>query len=189
MTRLDTIEQTLIRFFVHPLINDETINFTAHLKGAKKVLLLGLSGKTFKAHRSEIKAFTHLFPHASHTILISDDDRRRTKGKKVRNEKNTSIVSIALKQPHLWHLIRSESLKKLTDMPYDVLLDLNPNFCALGSYLCRTLHPPVRIGFMKPNGHRFYNVEYNGDPGALFVNRLEGLYRFIDSLLSSSDHQ
>ncbi len=189
MTKLDTIEQTLIRFFIHPLIKDETVNFKAHLKDAKQVLLLGFSGKTFKAHRSIIKAFTLLFPKASRTILISDDDERSTKGKKVKKEQNVSIVTMELKRPHLWYLMRSELLKKMRDESYDVLLDLNPNFSSLGAYLCRTLHPPVRIGFMKPTGHRFYNVEYNGDPGGSFPDRLEGLFLFIDYLLSSSAHK
>jgi len=179
----ETIDQGLIRFFIHPFFQNKPIDFRTFLKSATRVLISCPAGEEMDSGGAMFGEYTKLFPRKDVRFLCPDVNHSSSK----KSDLNTWIMnSVALPdipKMSLWSFRRSKSLAQFHEQRFDVLIDLDPDFNLLNVYLCRFIQPPVRVGFSKPFGHRYYNIQYNGSDTSYAAN-LEGLFNFLLSLVS-----
>ena len=184
MTFQETISQHLIRLFVHPISRNRPINFNTHLKKATRILIACPSSEKVTSHSKTISDFTHLFPRENLVVLFPDLESYSPEKHTIQLLIDHPLTFPNLKKQNLYHLLRAQSLKQLAEQPFDVLLDLDPDFSLLNAYLCRLLRPPLRISLSKPYSNAFYNLQYNGKANAPYAKRLERLLQFLKSLPS-----
>lgn len=179
MTLQETIFQGPIRFFMHPFSRNRPIDFKTHLKKTNRVLISCPPGKEHVSCSKAIAHITSLFPGEGLVVLYPDHEEIKT-----HPSPNNAIHFMNISEKYLWNIIRSRALKQLAQHRFDVLLDMDPEFSLLNIYLCRLLRPPVRICFPKPYSEHYYNLQYNGKPNTPYPQKLEGLFQFLQSLLS-----
>ena len=179
----ETIDQGLIRFFIHPFFQNKPIDFRTFLRSATRVLISCPAGGEMGSCGGVVGKYTTLFPRKDVRFLCPDVNHPSSK----KSDRNTGIMnSVSLPDIHkmsLWNFRRSKSLEQLHEQRFDVLIDLDPDFNLLNVYLCRFIQPPVRVGFSKPFGHHYYNIQYNGSDESYAAN-LEGLFNFLHALVS-----
>jgi hypothetical protein len=180
---ISNLEQLLIRLFIRPFSNNDTVDFKETLRNAKHVLIVWPCGEELRSNQVVIESFSRLFPHASCITVHRDCGTNNRTTEDVGKFIKPSMISFANKNVHLWSIIRSEHFKELRERHFDVLIDVDPVFNLLSAYLCRVLNPRIRIGFSKPYSLKFYNLLYNGMLSSEYSKRLHGLHRFIKSFL------
>jgi hypothetical protein len=179
MTLQETVFQGLIRFFFHPFPRNRSIDFKTQLKKTNRVLISCPPGKEHVSFSKAITDIVSLFPKEGLVVLTPDRE-----GIKTHPSPNNAIHSMYISEKNPWNIIRSPALKQLAQHRFDVLLDMDPEFSLLNIYLCRLLRPPVRICFPKPYSEHYYNLQYNGKPNTPYPQKIEGLFQFLQSLLS-----
>jgi hypothetical protein len=184
MTVQQTISERIIQYFVHPISKDHPIHFRDHLKKATRILIVCPSDGKITAHSKTISEIIRLFPQQDLVVLVPGSDVNSAEMEKIQLLIDHAIITSNLEKHSLWSLLTSKSLKQLNHHRFEVLLDLNPEFSLLNIYLCRLLHPPVRIAFSKPHSSRYYNVCYNGKPSTSYNKKFERFSAFLKSLLS-----
>ena len=184
MTLQEIISRGLMRFFVPPISRNQTVDFKTHLKEAARVLISCPDGKEIFCCSATVAKFANLFPREGLIILCPNVEKYSIEKYKLQQLLNSPIHFPDVTKHSLWSIFKSRTLKQLEQNHFDLLLDLNPHFSLLNLYLCRLLRPPLRIGFAKPHSKRLYNLQYNGKPGTSYGNKLEGLLRLLQSLLS-----
>ena len=190
----DIVEQGIIRFFVYPFHRNEPVDFKTCLKKATHVLISCPAGKGAPSYSTTIKKLTKLFSKKKLILLYPDVEKYSPEKFKIQHVlkypvcfNDTSSPAIFfpdISKQNLWNLLRSNSMKQFKKQRFDVLLDLDPKFSLINIYLCRLLHPSIRVSFSKPYSKYFYNIQYNGNPDTQYPDRLQGLYRFLRTLLS-----
>ena len=179
----ETIDQGLIRFFIHPFFRNKPIDFRTFLKRATRVLISCPAEEEMDSGGAMIGKYTKLFPRKDVRFLCPDVNNSGSKMSHLKTVMRNSIALPDIPKMSLWSFRRSKSLEQLHEQRFDVLIDLDPDFNLLNVYLCRFIRPSVRVGFSKPFGHRYYNIQYNGSDTSYAVN-LEGLFNFLLSLVS-----
>ena len=135
-------------------------------------------------HAPTLLKFIKLFPRQNVTVLHPGLKKYNPEQNKIQLALHHPVISPNIPKQNLWSILRSKSLKELTQQKFDVLLDLDPDFSLLNIYLCLRLHPPIRISFSKSKINWIYNFQYNEKPGTPYNDKLTGLLQFLQNLIS-----
>jgi ADP-heptose:LPS heptosyltransferase len=69
-----------------------------------------------------------------------------------------------------WFIPRKALIRRTVGTPFDLVVDLNVGLTVTSAFLCRRSEAPIRLGFVKDHGDRFYNVQVqprDAVPGSL----------------------
>jgi len=73
----------------------------------------------------------------------------------------------------------NEFVKKIKELKYENMIDLNINFSRFSSFLLRACHPKVRMGFNYDNSKKYYNVILDTN----YQRDLEGTFNMIQQFI------
>ena len=184
MTIKCRFEEALLRIFINPHFKNETVDFKARFKDAKRLLISYPPGLEFNECRPMLDVFTELFPRQNLTILHFDEKKYSPQKTHIHRQLYPYLTLPDIPRHSLRSFAKSKSLKTLRQITFDVLFDLDPNFNLLNAYLCRTLKPPLRMGFKKSCSSRYYNIEYNVETNTSYSSKLQGLINMVQSMIS-----
>jgi hypothetical protein len=184
MTIISRFEEVLIRIFINPHFEDETIDFKSRFKKAKRILISYPPGREFEDCRPMLDVFTKLFPKQNLTILHFDVKKYNPQRAHIHRQLYPYLTLPDIPRQSLMSFAKSKSLKTLRQLTFDILFDLDPNFNLLNAYLCRMLKPPIRVGFKKACSSSYYNIEYNVETDSSYSSKLQGLINMLQSMIS-----
>ena len=173
MTVQDKLSQAIIYLFLNPFRRHNPVDFQDVLNKADTVLISCPVIKESPITSEIIHRYMTLFSAKTCTLICPD-----TTGNALHGPIDSALLLDFSKQT-LWHVLRSEVLKKLSETNWDVLLDLDTEFNILNAYLSRKLQPILSIGFQKPYSQKFLNLEYNSQSTDPYNKKLDGLFRFL----------
>ena len=184
MTFQEKTSIALIRLFVRPALRNHSVSFRTELRKAKRVLVCCPQDENLFSKRSPIAELVRLFPRDELVLLGPDLPADRS-----RNPAGSIIDHPPMAFPDLpnhrfWAMRRSRSLASFSNNSFDLLIDLDPEPNLLHFYLCRVLKSSIRIGFEKPYGSVFYNVQYNTRSSTTRETLLKNLVRFLQNVRS-----
>lgn len=180
----EVIARGMIGLFVRPMAGDAPVNFKAGLKKARRVLISCPPGEEIFSNSKVVTDLTSLFPKEGLVVIQPGHEAYSLENYGIQCLLNHPVAFVGVPKQSDWRLFRSRTLRRLSEHRFDVLVDLDPDFSLLNAFLCRLLHPPIRMSFSKNFSRRFYNLEYTGKPGAPYTERLDGFFRFLRSLVS-----
>ena len=178
MTLKQYIQQTIVSLWIRPFAKEKPLEFRTALKQAGRILVLLPPADRVLLGKA-LDQIASLFPGRDITALhpgLEDTASRKSVA--------LPIHYLNLKKESIRALSKSAALGKLVKRRFDLFLDLNPAYSLLGIYLCRRARAPVRIGFEKPQSHRFYNFVYESTCNGRYADALSGLTQFLGSLVS-----
>lgn len=169
-------------------------------KIAEKVVDKQLSTQHFERH-----TFTDFFNRAfTFFIVMPDDDKDFTYSLSVLNflsdYKKTAVVmtkdfkvsllpqkfraravEYSLRDINKWKLPSKRFADKLSEMQFNVSIDLNRQENLFYSYSSNLVQAPLKIGFAKPDSDKFYNLQiinHEDNPEISYKNLLNCLKMF-----------
>ena len=171
-------------------------------KIAGKVIRKHLKDQSFEPH-----TFTAFFKSSySFFITMPEDDRDFTYSLSVlnflaENKKSAMILSRDFKVSLLpqkfkaraieysekditkWKLPARKLIEKVSEMPYNALIDLNRKESLFHNYIANIVKAPLKIGFVKNDSDKFYNfqvINHEDNPEISYQNFLNCLKMFQD---------
>lgn len=177
-----SINELLIRLFVHPLHRDEPVDFKQAIRGAERVLV-AVPQQNPSHPGLNFDPLVQLFKKNAAVILERRDPAIKEKSSK-KAKSNSNILLRDIDKVNYWQLRSSEDLRNLDNEKYDILIDLDPAVNLLHLYVCRLLGSPVRISFSKEGAEQYYNLVYNGGRDKPLQDRIDGLTTFLQSLVA-----
>lgn len=180
MTSSDSISQKLINFFTHSFSQNQPVNFRQLMHNPVSVLILFPSIIKLDWCK-DIRKFTTLFPQSRIVLFHPGIEKKSSERDQIELLFDLPITFLESPRHDLYHLIKSDTLREIRQLHFDILIDLNPDFCLLNVCLSRVLNPPIRIGFSKSKGNWAYNIQYNVEAEIPYLEKLKGLHQFMQS--------
>jgi hypothetical protein len=172
MTAGDSFGEKWIRFFIHPLKEGKPLSFKTQLSKSKSAVLACPPGDSVKTHREMILHMLALFNNRG--VIVCDD----TGGTAKSMGYPSTVRLLTVPKMSRWQLLRSGIFKEL-DGRFDAFIDLDPQYNLRHILLGRVSAAPLRIGFAKERSDIYYNLQYSGQPGEAYEQRLAGMHRFL----------
>jgi len=82
-----------------------------------------------------------------------------------------------------WKLPAKRLIEKVSEMPYNALIDLNRRNSLFHNYIANIVKAPLKIGFVKSDSDKFYNfqvINHGDNPEISYRNFLNCLKMFQD---------
>jgi hypothetical protein len=160
----------------HPIIFKKSFNFKHTLQASRNILITCPADNDISIFGKNFKTISSIFPDKALTILyLSPDNNEHI-------QTHHLITSLQIPNPNLRNIFKSKLLKQLLQCPFDVFIDLDPNFCLLNSIICWILHPQIRIGFNKYMSKHLFNFLYINQPNTSYKENIIKLYKLIQSI-------
>lgn len=173
----------MIRLLLRPHQRNKTVDFKNALREATRILIFCPTEQTTVSCADQIENLTRLFSGYEIVLLHTEAAGYSPETYRIQNLFDSLVTVSNIPKGNLWKTGRSKEIQQIIDKPFDIYMDLDPDFNLLSLYLCRRLQPAVRIGLTKPHSIHFYNLLYNGKGGTPYKERLEGLYKFLRAVL------
>jgi len=175
MSSENILAERLVFFLVHPLTREKPVEFNKQLLRSQRVLISLPGVLDASARKSVAEAFADLFPEKKITLI------EETSGN---DAGSSSILPVVIRREErtfrqLW---KSPAVGRIKDEGTDVFIDLYSDFSLLGIYICRLLHPAVRITFPKPFSRRYYNLEYCSKQKDDMEKKIRNLINFLSGV-------
>jgi hypothetical protein len=175
----DFIQQQLTLLFVRPFSKEKPIEYKTVLRKASRILILFPQTKSPFLDKT-LSYVKTVFPKARFTLLNTGNEA-------LQSQKHPDVAMQWLFFPKqtYWTLSRSAPLSQLTRKHFDLFLDLETRYNLFGSYLCRSIDAPIRIGIGKSKDDKYYNFLYNGKADTDDIQKMNGLLHFLKSFVKS----
>lgn len=172
MTLREKLEIKWIQFTVHPSGKERAIPFKESIKNARRILMLLPSGILAADEKQNWKLFEELFSQKEIVGIFPGNANLGSN----ESSKMTSVF-LNMEKLSLSKYQKSDALSRVTQKPFDLLIDLTTQPNTLGPYLCRVSKAPLRICVGANPFKSFYNLEYNGTDW-------NGLSKFLKNLIA-----
>ncbi len=92
-------------------------------------------------------------------------------------------ISYSEKEITKWKLPTRHLIEKVSEMPFNVAIDLNRKDSLFHNYIANIVKAPLKIGFVKNDSDKFYNfqvINHGDNPEISYQNFLNCLKMFQD---------
>lgn len=128
-------------------------SFTEFFKRSFKFLILMPQDDADFAHSIQVLYF--LEDNKKHATALTYDFRVSLMPLRFRSK----VIEHTIADVNLLKLPSAKIISKLNEMNFNVVFDLNRKENLFYSYIASIVEIPIRVGFVKPNADRYYNLQ------------------------------
>jgi ADP-heptose:LPS heptosyltransferase len=132
---------------------DAVMRFTEAIERSQRALVLLPETAADSESMTSVVKYLHRRLGSGNLTIIGREEYTRT----LHSSFSDKTISYTQEEINGWFLPRGRLLRKMKSSTFDMALDLNVNLALPSAFICRESGAPLRVGFAKPEGDRFYN--------------------------------